>query len=170
MGSPEQWTQLQVHCCPTSSPHCITHSSYPSMLPRSYPPIVFRSHSIPLLNSNMVSLWVTRQRSVADNISNAKSPSCTTNFATAPGRLDIAFHIHVAAAAATGTSFSESMVPPAYNTILDPTAVTPAGGVFITSSGTINFATQSDCLDIARRTTATALTYNRSYMASLPSE
>ena len=62
------------------------------------------------------------------------------------------------------------MVLPAYNTILDPTAVTPAGGVFITSSGTINFATQSGCLDIARRTTATALAYNRSYMASLSSE
>ena len=46
--------------------------------------------------------------------------SCTTNFVTAPGRLDITHHTHVAAAAATGTNVSEAMVPPADDTTLDP--------------------------------------------------
>ena len=113
------------------------------------------------------SLRVASQRSVSNNTSNAKSPARTTNFATAPVRLDIARHAHVADAVATSTNSSESMVPPVDDTTLDPTAVTPDGGFFITSTGTTEFATESDCLDIACCTAAIALASNRSYMVSL---
>ena len=44
----------------------------------------------------------------------------TTDFENAPGRLDIADHTHVAAAAATGKNVFEAMVPPADYTTLDP--------------------------------------------------
>ena len=116
------------------------------------------------------SLPVARQMSVAYNAINVKSPARTTDFATSLGRLDIARHAHVAADAATGTIFSEAMVPPADETTLDHTAVNPSGGIFITSAGTADFATESGCLDIYRRTEATALTSNSSYMEILSLE
>ena len=52
------------------------------------------------------------QRSVSDNTSNAKSPARTTDFATAPGCLDIA-------------RVSEAMVPPADNQSKQHTFSTP---------------------------------------------
>ena len=118
----------------------------------------------------MVLLWVKRQISVADNTSNVKLPAHTTDFANAPGRLDIARHTHVAADAETGTNVSEAMVPHADDITMDPTAVTPSGGVFITSASTIDFATESGRLCVARRTAATSLAFNRSYMVSLSLE
>ena len=62
------------------------------------------------------------------------------------------------------------MVPPTDDTTLYPTAVTTSGGVFITSASTTEFATGSGCLYIACCTADTALTSNRSYMASLSLE
>ena len=44
----------------------------------------------------------------------------TTDFSTSPGRLDIVYHTHVAAAEATGTNISEAMVLPVDDTTLDP--------------------------------------------------
>ena len=44
----------------------------------------------------------------------------TTKFVTAPGRLYIVHHTHVAATAATGKNVSESMVPPTDYTTMDP--------------------------------------------------
>ena len=49
----------------------------------------------------------------------------TTDFVTTPGRLDIAHHTHVADAVATGKNVSESMVPPADATTLDPLVELP---------------------------------------------
>ena len=46
--------------------------------------------------------------------------SRTTEFVTAPGRLDIAHHTHVSAAAATVTNVSEARVLPTDDTTLDP--------------------------------------------------
>ena len=46
--------------------------------------------------------------------------SRTTDFLTAPGRIYIAHHTHVAAAAAAGTNFYEAMVPTADYTTMDP--------------------------------------------------
>ena len=49
----------------------------------------------------------------------------TTDFVTTPGRLDIAHHTHVADAVATGKNVSESIVPPADATTLDPLVELP---------------------------------------------
>ena len=112
----KHWAQLQLQVHTASHTHLTQHLTH-----QRSPLIVFRGHPITLLDSsNMVSLWITRQRSVVNKTSNAKSPVRTTNFATATSRLDIVRHTHVAAAVATGTNVSESMVPPEEDTNLYP--------------------------------------------------
>ena len=110
----KHWAQLQLQVHVASR----THLSQYRTQQRS-PPIVFRSHLIPLLySSNMVSLRVTRQSSVAENTAH------TTNFATSMGRLDISKAIFppdvylytittASVAVSNGTSVSDDMVPPA---------------------------------------------------------
>ena len=122
----KHWAQLQLQVHIASRTHMYQHRTH-----QHSPPIMSRGNPITLLNrSNMVLLWVTKQRYVANNTAR------TTDFATAPSRPDIAkamvppdVRLSTIAtdsvAAANETSVSDAMVPPSDDQIKTHTLSMP---------------------------------------------